>query len=124
MSAFRTSQLHQAIVVQAIRNHTDYLGTDEELFKEIDTENQRSLEARYGEARTPCPEYAAAPPSELKEQYSLLASYNYQSCEHVGWELSKVRRYTTAAMEEIRDKMGWLSHEQAMKNTDDEAWSV
>jgi hypothetical protein len=69
-----------------------------ELIAELVTENVKSLEARYG--KRAALEDAPGPHRFISGQalpalhvMKLAQSYEYQSCEHDGWETSKAKRW-------------------------------
>ena len=86
MSAWIVSKKHIDLLVAAAKNrHPDALG------QMLWAENHKSVNYRYGEKR-PTPPYTFTPPTEPIDQILLLKQihcYDYQSCEHDGWERSE-----------------------------------
>ena len=101
MSAFMCSDAHiSALVYGTVRHEIDLPRdlTAAELFAELVTENAASLRARYGRGAkemigeaphrfTPAPAFPAV------HLIKLAQCYEYQSCEHDGWETSKAKRW-------------------------------
>tara|TARA_R110000868_G_scaffold147436_1_gene368946 strand:- start:365 stop:748 length:384 start_codon:yes stop_codon:yes gene_type:complete len=119
MSAFIVSQNHINYLVQAARHISRDMsrrypnGSDVALM--LETENWKSVTCRYGHEKdfgeTPTlrnvpfqPKVRLTPVQVLKA----IACYEYQSCEHLGWETSTARQFCErlrAAM--IRDLPGY-----------------
>lgn len=111
MSAWIVSDSHIDVLVAGIvrKGLTDGLSPTE-IGRELVIENHRSIEARYGpgtDARDPDDEYEYVPvtvPLTDENLASAAACYDYQTCEHSGYESSRARRWAMALEELVEDR--------------------
>ena len=93
MSAFLCSDAHISALVNAAEFYRVDLPREhdpESLFHMLVTENYRSLAARYQDkpGDPSAHRYTLRPPLPALAVIKLAQSYEYQSCEHDGWDAS------------------------------------
>jgi hypothetical protein len=118
MSAWIVTKAHIDVLVHAlgVRELFPDDMTPDEVGRLLWQENHNSVNYRYDETE-PCPEYVyTAPPSEwdLNEVMTEVSCYEYQTCEHPGWNpsvahllMTQLRRALLAAgasHDESRDR--------------------
>jgi hypothetical protein len=133
MSAWRVSEEHiSALVYWMIKAGL----TDEDRADEIGAmlwwENYKSVNARYSESdeipgykyRVPTPIPAgpdgypnAYDPEDMNHALKLVACYDYQSCEHDGWEASIAYRRSHALR-------AYLENQGADRDINDGPWGI
>jgi hypothetical protein len=108
MSAFMCSDAHISALVNAARNYKidfprecDDLET--KLFALLVAENMKSLEARYGGRQAVMFDagphrFVHTPPMPVVNVMKLAQSYDYQSCEHDGWNESTAKKWIDKLM--------------------------
>ena len=99
MSAWMCSDEHLSVLVDAIHLFELNLSPKkEDTFATLHLENEMSLAHRYRDQISSSHEgYTKATPEVRPEDiYKLAQSYEYQSCEHPGWEESAACQMITA----------------------------
>ena len=103
MSAWLVSERHINVLVKARRlgdERFDRLQedmTDDDLGRMLWRENMLSLQARYGDKvkQKQLKAYRYTDPGEFTHAaiFKAIACYEYQTCEHDGWQSSEAKRY-------------------------------
>lgn len=105
MSAWIVSQAHIDVLVQALAEGEHVTTVDpDEIGRVLWRENHRSVNARYDQ-RHRTPPYAYRRPAQKIPPSGVLYAigcYDYQSCEHDGWESSQARRWVSTLAEALR----------------------
>jgi len=98
MSAFMCSDAH----ISALVNGATQYGIDlprgySQTFNMLVVENRKSLDSRYGNGKREEGQgphrYTPGPALPVIHVIKLAQSYDYQSCEHDGWETSEAKRW-------------------------------
>jgi hypothetical protein len=102
MSAFMCSDAHISVLVNAAVEHGIGLPVNafdpDAQFRMLVIENERSLKARYGERAfgmigVGVHRFTPGPSLPAVHVLKLAQSYEYQACEHDGWETSIAKKW-------------------------------